>query len=236
MAHRTAKVAGGARFASCASSRSAERRGCDARADGPLGPLAGLASGGTRSHGLRTGGRCARLRRRLRLAPVAQWIEQRFPKPLVGRSSRLGGANNFEGLGGSSGAAFVISGGRVASDRQPRRGAMIVVEATRVFLEVGPVTVRARPAVRSDIAEGRGKLASDRHLPPPTLGVCVSPKESPSLGSPLRALDPACALPAWGAWRRARGASGGALHSPTSRPSFSRSRARPRRWRGNAAQ
>jgi hypothetical protein len=25
-------------------------------------------------------------------APVAQWIEQRFPKPLVGRSSRLGGA------------------------------------------------------------------------------------------------------------------------------------------------
>ncbi len=27
-----------------------------------------------------------------RFAPVAQWIEQRFPKPLVGRSIRLGGA------------------------------------------------------------------------------------------------------------------------------------------------
>jgi hypothetical protein len=26
------------------------------------------------------------------LAPVAQWIEQRFPKPLAGRSIRLGGA------------------------------------------------------------------------------------------------------------------------------------------------
>ena len=25
-------------------------------------------------------------------APVAQWIEQRFPKPLAGRSIRLGGA------------------------------------------------------------------------------------------------------------------------------------------------
>ncbi len=25
-------------------------------------------------------------------APVAQWIEQRFPKPRVSRSSRLGGA------------------------------------------------------------------------------------------------------------------------------------------------
>src|SRR5262249_4153677 len=27
-------------------------------------------------------------------APVAPWIEQRFPKPLVGRSSRLGGARH----------------------------------------------------------------------------------------------------------------------------------------------
>ena len=26
-------------------------------------------------------------------APVAQWIEQWFPKPRVGRSSRLGGTN-----------------------------------------------------------------------------------------------------------------------------------------------
>ena len=31
--------------------------------------------------------------RQLSFAPVAQWIEQRFPKPLVGRSSRLGGAH-----------------------------------------------------------------------------------------------------------------------------------------------
>ncbi len=30
-------------------------------------------------------------------APVAQWIEQRFPKPLVGRSIRLGGARVFPG-------------------------------------------------------------------------------------------------------------------------------------------
>ena len=27
------------------------------------------------------------------VAPVAQWIEQRFPKPRAGRSIRLGGTN-----------------------------------------------------------------------------------------------------------------------------------------------
>ena len=35
---------------------------------------------------------------RLRLAPVAQWIEQRFPKPLVASSILARGANDFEGL------------------------------------------------------------------------------------------------------------------------------------------
>src|SRR5262249_11746504 len=32
------------------------------------------------------------------IAPVAQWIEQRFPKPLAGRPRRLGGARRFPGL------------------------------------------------------------------------------------------------------------------------------------------
>ncbi len=37
-------------------------------------------------------------RRRLRLAPVAQWIEQRFPKPLVASSILAGGAKDFGDL------------------------------------------------------------------------------------------------------------------------------------------
>jgi hypothetical protein len=41
-------------------------------------------------------GRCREQNRRS--APVAQWIEQRFPKPQVARSSRAGSANVFKDL------------------------------------------------------------------------------------------------------------------------------------------
>ena len=43
------------------------------------------------------------------LASVAQGIEQRFPKPLVGRSNRLGSTSNYKGLGLWLKALFCIS-------------------------------------------------------------------------------------------------------------------------------
>ncbi len=88
------------------------------------------------------------------LGPVAQWIEQRFPKPRVGRSTRLGAARDFKPAPFKAGFFYDAGSSSVRTFILEAEGGKIVASAISPLTELvivagNPGWIRIKEAAAS---------------------------------------------------------------------------------------